>query len=141
MNVKNYLNQCYRLNEIIDSNKNELVNLNNLAISIQSMKFDSDKIKKSNTSNDAKFVEIILKIEELERKIYDDIDKYVSLEDEIRNVIDSVKNNTERTIFRYRYLNFFTWEKIAGKTNLSVRQVHRIHKIALKNLQMSLNVT
>lgn len=81
--------------------------------------------------------EIIIKITDMEEAINADIDKLIDLKQEIERVIDSVPNDKERLLLKYRYLDGKTFEWIAAEMNYSWRHIHRLHSQALSNLNLS----
>lgn len=135
MKAKEYLRQAYRLHDLIQSNKEELKNLKELSISLPGTDYSKERVQTSNSA-DARYTEIIAKIDELERVIQQEIDDMLALKLEIRNVINSVKDNSEKLVLKYRYLNFFTWDNICYRMNISLKTVHRIHNNALKNVKV-----
>ena len=135
LKTKEYLRQAFRLHDLIQSNEEELKNLKDLSISLPGTDYSKERVQTSNSS-DARYAEIIAKIDELERVIQDEIDEMLSLKLEIRNVINNVKDNSEKLVLKYRYLNFFTWEDISNRMNVSWKTVHRIHNNALKNVKV-----
>lgn len=135
MQTKEYLNQAYRLNELIRSNKLELDELRVLSESVSGID-TSKEPSGSSGSSDAGFAKIITKIIDLEKVIKDDIERMLSLKLDIRLTIDAVKNNDEKLLLKLRYLNFMQWEKICHEMNISMRTVHRIHSQALRNVKI-----
>jgi DNA-directed RNA polymerase specialized sigma subunit len=135
LKAKEYLRQAYRLHDLIQSNKEELKNLKELSISLPGTDYSKERVQTSNSA-DARYTEIIAKIDELERVIQQEIDDMLALKLEIRNVINSVKDNSEKLVLKYRYLNFFTWDNICYRMNISLKTVHRIHNNALKNVKV-----
>jgi DNA-directed RNA polymerase specialized sigma subunit len=81
--------------------------------------------------------EILAKIVDLENEIDADIDQLISIRDNIKAVIEAVEDDRERLLLQYRYLDGWTFEKIAVEMNYSWRQIHRLHSQALINLKMS----
>ena len=81
--------------------------------------------------------EIIAKIVDLEKEIDADVDRLISVRDNIKSVIEAVEDDRERLLLQYRYLDGWTFEKIAVEMNYSWRQIHRLHSRALTNLKMS----
>ena len=81
--------------------------------------------------------EILAKIVDLENEIDADIDRLISIRDNIKAVIEAVEDDRERLLLQYRYLDGWTFEKIAVEMNYSWRQIHRLHSRALTNLKMS----
>jgi len=136
MNVKQYLNQLYRLDEFIKSNQEELANLRELAISIKGVNTEKDKVQESSSSTDAKYVDIVNKCVELEKLIEGELDRFFTLKMEIRAVINAVKNTDERLLLKLRYINFYSWEEISREMNMSLRNLHYIHSSALDNLHV-----
>lgn len=135
MNAKQYLKQAYRLNELIESNQEELTALRESASSIPGIDYSKDKIQ-SGSVGDAGFTNIVAKIIEIENSINADINKLFDLKLQIRTVINSVENNEERLLLHDRYINFYTWEQVCEKMNISLRTAHRIHSIALSNVKV-----
>ena len=135
MKAKEYLRQAYRLYDLIQSNKEELKQLKQLSVSLPGTDYSKERVQTSN-STDARYTEIIAKIDELERVIRQEIDDILTLKFEIRSVINSVADNSEKLVLKYRYLNFFTWDKICYKMGISLKTVHRIHNNALKNVKV-----
>ena len=79
--------------------------------------------------------EYVVKIIDLEREIDRRIDEYVDLTREIEAVIDSVGDDRYRDILRYRYLNGWSWEKIAQEMHYDRRQITRLHGLALLEIE------
>ena len=80
---------------------------------------------------------IIAKIVDLEKEIDADVDRLISIRDNIKTIIESVEDDRERLLLQYRYLEGRTFEWIAAEMNYSWRQIHRLHSQALTNLKMS----
>ena len=135
MKTKQYLNQAYRLNELIESNNLEIAQLNQLKTSLSGIDYSKDKIQNC-SSGDANFTKIVERIDELERIIEEDTAKMLSLKIEIRNVINEVKNNEEKLVLKCRYLNYMHWNDICEAAHVSSRTVFRIHDSALKNVKI-----
>ena len=137
MGAREYLQQVYRLNELINSNLAELEELRALATSITPGDISQDKVQ-SNPQND-KTGNIVAKIVDLKATVNNEIDEYVDIKKEVRTKIMFVPDNTERLILKYRYLQFLTWEQIAVKLNYTFQWVHVLHKRALKSFEKILN--
>jgi DNA-directed RNA polymerase specialized sigma subunit len=81
--------------------------------------------------------EILAKIVDLEREIDADVDRLISIRDNIKVIIEAVEDDRERLLLQYRYLDGRTFEEIAVQMYYSWRQIHRLHSRALTNLKMS----
>lgn len=135
MTAKQYLRQAYRLNELINSDLEELAQLKVLSTSISSPNL-SGMPPSSTRNTEPSFVKCINKIVDLEKIINDEIDKFVELKKEIREVINNVPDPDERLVLRLRYIEFLKWEAVASSMGLSLKQVHRIHASALMNVKI-----
>lgn len=135
MQTKTYLKQAYRLNELIQSDQQELEDLRLLAGSVPGIDYSKDKVQ-SSPSGDAGFTNIVMKIIELEAAINNDIERLLALKLEIRETINAVQDNEERLLLKYRYLNFMSWEDVCSYMQVSMRTAHRIHKSALENVKI-----
>jgi len=138
MNAKEYLQQAYRLNELIDSNQKELEQLRALSTSISSGDMSKERVQSSPQSYD-KIGNIVAKIVDLNEIINSEIDNFVDLKTDIHNKIMQISDNTEKLILKYRYIEFLTWEEIAVKLGFTFQWVHVLHKKALNNFEKILN--
>lgn len=120
MTAKEFLNQAYRLNELIDSDVEELERLLNLATRISVPNF-GERVQTSRNP-DPPFVRYLDDIVDMEQKITESLEK--------------VENREERLLLTYRYLDNRTWEQIASMLSVSDRTVHRIHASALRNFSV-----
>lgn len=84
--------------------------------------------------------DIITKIVDLEAEMNRDIDRLVDLRCEIGEVIESIKDDRERLLLQYRYLDGRTFEWIAAEMHYSWRQIHYIHVRGLKQIRLGKNV-
>ena len=131
MTAKEYLQQAYRLNELIDSDVHELERLRDLAGRISSPNF-GERVQ-SSRNLDAPFVKYLGDIMEMEEKIQKELCRLVVLKKQILAVLESVADREERLLLTYRYLNNKSWEQIAEDLSVSMSTVPRIHASALRN--------
>lgn len=133
MEAKQYLRKAYRLHELIESEKAELDALRELAESVSSSSV-SDMPKSPSKDNAAPYEKHILKMVDLEAKINREIQEYLAIGDEIREVINKVEDNEERLLLRNRYIHYMGWEEICERMHISEKTAHRIHSTALRNV-------
>ena len=132
---KQYLRQAYRLNDLINCDLEKLEQLRVLSTSVSSPNLSG--MPSSGTRNtEPAFVRSIEKIIELEKIIDAEIARYVDLQIEINQVINQVADNDQKFVLNLRYLKFLKWEAVANEMELSLKQVHRIHNEALKNIKI-----
>ena len=79
--------------------------------------------------------EYTAKIIDLEAEIDRRVDEYVDLTCEIETVIDRVEDDRYRDILRFRYINGWSWERIAREMHYDRRQVTRLHGLALLEIE------
>ncbi len=134
MTAKQYLRQAYRLNELINSDLEELKQLRALSNSISSPNLSG--MPYGDKKQEAPFENAIIKIVELEKAIDAEINNFVDLKKEIRVVINGIEDNNQQLCLRLRYLRFLKWESVACEMELSLKQVHRLHAAALKQIDI-----
>lgn len=135
MQAKQYLKQAYRLNDLINSDLEELDELRNFSETISAPNY-SGMPTSGTRSAEPTFAKAIDKIIDLEDHINDEIIRLVDLKKEIRSVISKVIDGDERLLLKYRYINFCTWDEICEKMNVSMRTAHRIHSSALASVKV-----
>nr|UVY03896.1 MAG: Protein of unknown function (DUF722) [Bacteriophage sp.] len=135
MTAKQYLRQAYRLNDLINSDLAELEQLKVLSTSVSSPNL-SGMPSSGTRKQEAPFANAVMKIIELEKVIDAEIDRFVDLKKEIRDVINKVPDNNQKLVLKLRYIQFLKWESVAAEMDLSLKQVHRIHNEALKNVKL-----
>ena len=79
--------------------------------------------------------EYVVKIIDLEREIDRRIDEYVDLTREIETAIDRIDDDRYRDILRFRYINGWSWERIAREMHYDRRQITRLHGLALLEIE------
>jgi DNA-directed RNA polymerase specialized sigma subunit len=131
MTIKQYLRQAYRLDEKIRTDQAELDQLRELSATVKGL-IIGDRIQSSprNAVEDA-----VIKVVSLEEKIANEIKNLVEVKENIRLMIESLDNETEKLICAKRYLLFMSWEDIAVDLNYSCRHVTRLHGRSLLKLE------
>ena len=129
MTARDYLSQAYRLDQRINRKLEQVESLNGLATKVNSTLTGMPKNPNRATSTMA---DTVTKIIALQAEINNDIDRLVDLKREMVAVIKAVANTERQTLLELRYLCFKTWEQIAVEMDYTVRNVHLLHKEALK---------
>lgn len=81
--------------------------------------------------NGSKLADAVEKIVQLESEMATQIDEYTALTSEIETVIDNVPDTRYRELLRMRYLNEWSWVRIATEMELTVDWVKHAHGYAL----------
>lgn len=131
MTVREYLSQGLYLDRLIDSKLEQLEELKRITCSSHGIVTVSD----NGNNNVSKVHRTVEKICLMEEEIDRQIDRYVDVKDDIARLIMSVPDLQQRLVLEQHYLLFFTWEEIAEKYYMSVRNVQYIHKKALTWLE------
>lgn len=76
----------------------------------------------------------ILDLVEYEAIITDDMNKLVQALAEVRAIINYAGNDRLCLVLRMRYLNYYSWSKIASELNYDIKHVERLHRIAINNI-------
>ena len=137
MTAKEYLRQAYRLDHRIHSDIEEMERLHDMAGSVSSPSLEERH--NPNRPTEAPFVKCVLRIIELEQKINEEIDRLVALKEQMRGVIDTVKDKDEQMVLRYRYIHNMTWEQIGDELRANRTTVYRWHNTALRHVVLPEN--
>ena len=133
---KAYLQKAYNLNKEIKSNREEIERLEEVKVALKGIDYSKERVQTSRSSYDPQYTRIVEKIHELEEDIKNEIESMLEVGKSARKNILALKNKEERLVCKYRYIMFLTWEQIAEKMHMSVRNVHRIHGRALQNIKV-----
>lgn len=77
----------------------------------------------------------------LENSLALQIQKLNSALNQIQNEIDKLQDPMQKAVLEMRYINGYSFPKIAKSCSFSERQIIRVHGKALEKINMSLNVT
>lgn len=129
MTPKAYLQQALRLDERIHSKIEQIESLNELATKCTSAITGMPHNPSPSTSTMA---DAVMKIVDLQEEIKADIDRLVDLKRELVQVIKSVDEIECQMLLELRYLCYKSWDEIAVEMGYTVRNIHYLHKQALR---------
>ena len=129
MTIKEFLNQAYIINERIKSNKLQIERLRVIAgyVAIP----DLVKIHAQTYRKAERLENTVAAIVDLESEIQEEIREFIKAVKDVRKVINRISDHKLKLILQKRYLDFEKWSEIAIIFNCSVRQVLRLHGLAL----------
>lgn len=133
MKAQEYLNQARKIDLRIASKTAQIENL--LSVALKCTTTYSDMPKSHDDFNNPRENAIIL-ICDLKSEIQEDVKRLVALKREIAAVILAVPDETQRTVLERRYLCYQKFEVIADEMNYSIENIFRLHRIALKNVEI-----
>lgn len=128
--VKAYLSKYYYAYQKVDSLKEELRCLEQLADSTNTQPFDEPRVQKS-PSLKAPFIRYIDRIQKKEEEISDKVEELFKLKEEIQTAIATVNDPVMELVLTYRYINFFDWNNVADKLGYTESYVYKLHRKAL----------
>lgn len=131
---KQYLNQAYRLNELIESHIEELRMLRETMDGLSAVNYEKDKVQTNNVSSPVE--NTVSKIMSLQDKINAEIDRFVDLKNEIHDEISKVPDPSEQLVLRLRYIQFKSWPDIQAIIGKKERRAFDLHSAALNHFKV-----
>ena len=131
MTAKEYLRRYRRLSEYIDCKYDEIRRCRELAAKCTpSAMFDRNGSVSDKVGNAA------ARIADLEAQIRDEAAELVRVRGEIVRAIDSLDDLDMRVMLTYRYINGWSWRKIAAKMNYTEKHITGyLHRKALREVE------
>lgn len=74
-------------------------------------------------------------LDELLVELKDQMEKRIRIRREITRKIESMQDETEKTVLRLRYIRWLRWEQIAERMGYSLRNITKIHGKALAHFE------
>lgn len=134
MTPKEYLRQAYRLDHRINSDIAEMERLQEMVGTVSSPSLEEHY--NPNRPTEAPFIRRLEKVWELQDKINREIDRFIDLKAQMRDVIATVSDADEQMVLRYRYIHNMTWEQIGDELHADRTTVCRWHNAALKHITL-----
>ena len=131
MNEKERLLGITRLNDYINNRLEEIMRLRDMMTRTTSMVSDAVVTRTRNVTG---IQDAIAAVIDLENELNTDIDRLVDMKRDAERLISKVDDPLCKSILTYRYINCWTWKKIAKAVNLCERSVYRAHSRALEKL-------
>ena len=136
---KDYLKQIENMDRYIQQLISEVEELRSLSQSVSSVQY-GERIKSGSQKNEAPFVNYLVKINELEIKINQEIDKFVDLKTVIISAIEELDDLEERILLRAKYISRKSWDDIFEQLNRSRSATYRVHASALEHFKIPTKV-
>lgn len=134
MTTKEYLSQYIELGREVNALCVELGRLRDLMRQTGGSVDGMPHAKKYKA--EAQFEGVVDKYVDLEHKLAEKMEQLLDTQKQIHDLIETVEDPTLRTILRYRYINGWTWERIALEMHYSYMHVCRLHGLALQKVKM-----
>lgn len=133
MNAEEFLNQVRKLDQLIDAMLAERERLISIATDISARPLDGMPFNNTGVVSQ-KMQNAVINLVMLEQELNKLIDNYVDYKQQVVSALEKLSANEYGVLHRY-YIRYMTLEQIAEDMGYSVRQIIRIKKISLKNLE------
>ena len=127
--LKRKLKSARDCQKLLENDFDERQRLRNLAERMTPVYSNAPR-NRSAKNQDGKILDLV----EYEAIITDDMNKLVQALAEVRAIINYAGNDRLCLVLRMRYLNYYSWSKIAGELNYDIKHVERLHRIAINNI-------
>lgn len=128
MTAREFLSQAYKIDLRIDSKREQIAHLNDLATKCTSTLTGMPHNPSPSVSAMADAVSAIV---DLENEIAEDMRELIRVKKQICDVIGKVENLEYQTLLERRYLSEDTWEEIAVNMHYSSKWITKLHRLAL----------
>lgn len=132
--MKNELMKAFRIEQDINNKMEQIVSLRELATKASNVLSD---MPGSPNRNIHKTEDIIVKFIGMEEELKKEINSLLETKQYVKELISRVTDREGRIILEQRYLQYDKWEQIAGEMGYTVRQIFRIHDVALMEIDTS----
>lgn len=130
MNAEEYVKTIINANALVKLKLEELRKLQYFAKGVSSFS-SAESVEKSENIQE--------RISSLEEVIRVEMEALLVLKEEAKTVVACVSDFEERTLLQLRYFGDLKWERIAMEMSCSLSTVFRLHKKALRNLNLILS--
>ena len=114
--------------------ENYRVNLKELKRNAKEYRMLSDLTKILSPAGDKETKNTIESLDKEKLRLCRKVRNILKEKREIEKEIDSVNNGTEAMLLRYRYIDGCDWEEISELLNYSPRNIHYMHKKAMREI-------
>ena len=130
MEVKEYLQQLFWMEDEVKDLINERILLNSNTMRVSKLKDVNVQSSQIRTVEDT-----YLSLIDFSIKIQQKGDELLKLKIQISSQIDEMHTPEYRRVLRYRYLMGFSWKKVAELMGYDERHIYRIHGNALQEFK------
>lgn len=81
-----------------------------------------------------------VKVDEIEQELISARYSRICAFQEVQRCIEAMEDEREKDVLTYRYLKGLKWEEVAVRMKYKMRNVHKIHGRALKNLKLDIEM-
>ena len=140
MSAKQYLKQIWYIEGRVKRDKERLAELELTVDGMKAITYDKDKVQSSPIDMMSERIEELV---DLKTKIVEEIAELEIKKSEVLALIHTLNNENMEQLLYLRYLMHQNFYEISDRMEYTLRQLHRIHAQALKEIdeKLSHNVT
>ena len=90
---------------------------------------------KKNCSSRKKGKYLEKRLENVQEKLAKEIESYIDFREEVIEILKRIDDGQIRCVLELRYVNYLSWEEIAGRLKFSKRHILRLNEKGLKMLE------
>ena len=133
MTAKEYLQQVKQKKAIIKNLRRDKESVTEMLYSLGGSG-EGERVQSSRNMD--KFGTLYGRIDEMQRKIDEELASLVEFELIVSAKINGLNNEKNIEVLHRRYIRFQSWEVIADEMNYSVRYILRLHGLALEEFRL-----
>ena len=132
MSAKQYLKRIWFLEGRVKREKERIATLRAVLTGMKGIAYDADKVQ---TSPSDPMSEKVGALVDLERKTMADIVALEEMKSETLSVIHTLDDELMEQLLYLRYLHHKNFYEISAEMNYSLRQLHKLHSKALREIE------
>lgn len=133
MTGREYLNQIRETDLNIKCKEREVLRLQQDIMYLQALDYSKDIVSGGQPIT---FEEKIANIDVLSNELMREWSGYLRERERARFLINAIPSTKQKTVLIDRYINGYTWEKVAELIGCSVQNIHQnLHKRAIRNFE------
>ncbi len=124
MSIKEFLEKGFLLKESIKTHRDEINELREMYDCVSGISY-TQELKNPNMNTSATFTDVVNNIMIQEEELVKEIDTYIKLRMQLKNIINLVSCDKTKIILTKIYINNLTQKEISIDMNISLRTVAR----------------
>lgn len=133
MTGREYLNQIRDTDLNIKCKEREVLRLQQDIMYLQALDYSKDIVSGGQPIT---FEDKIANIDALSNELMREWSGYLRERERARFLINAISSAKQKAVLIDRYINCYTWEKVAELTGCSVQNIHNLHKRAIRNFEV-----
>lgn len=133
MTGREYLNQIRDTDLNIKCKEREVLRLQQDIMYLQALDYSKDIVSGGQPIT---FEDKIANIDVLSNELMREWSGYLRERERARFLINAISSAKQKAVLIDRYINCYTWEKVAKLIGCSVQNIHNLHKRAIRNFEV-----